>query len=1272
MKSHGKNIMMLISLSLALGITGCGAQPKHHSHEIDERYVDEEGNLTEPIDIATHSEDEGPHQEYNKGIVLVKTPEEVDKDSLKLDIQSVERIYPQSSWHKIILDGEDTVSAVKYLRSTNMFQKVDYDYVMGVSAEIESIDVSSNPYASDLSYLDTMCINQAWGYGSQNHLGGPNGGGSSDVIIAVIDTGVDYNHIDLRNNIWTNTGEIPNNGIDDDNNGYIDDVRGWDCVNEDNEPLDDNGHGTHVAGIVAAENNYVGTVGVAFNCKVMPIKAGNSSGYFINSDIAQAIQYAYMNGASVINMSFGGSSISLAIEDALVDAYNQCILVAAAGNNSLCNQPDCIAHLQKMPFYPAALSYVIGVMSCNNEGTCISSFSNFDHYPFNKYEYEVYACGEQIISSWPNNKYARCSGTSMAAPVVSGIAALLRSAYPDRETHSHKFIQSQIVNTGPILDLQRVANAYDALTKVPTPSLKLYDYYIFDNKSINSSNNNNGIIDSGETIRIAIELQNRGGVASDVTASIDTIRNGDPNLVDPNIEIINDTLHLSDVGTYSVRDCGKIYENNSVVGTNLYFEVTISNNCPHNYLININLHLSYENGLQNDGITYRTDNTISLSVANGVYVPITISQDMVFSGDKKYIVSDTVVIGSGVNVTFEAGADIVFYENSQSYIDNLYNSPRINGRNAESLSFIGTAEKPITIHVSEMFEGYVGFIFGATTFDYCNIINIGLSTQNFLHSSVEFQRKLTSDRVLSYNQGQGNSSGAQVDVSFAQYSIFKNTHSKFVNINVTEMRNCVYYFDYYNDGNGGINYSYNNLYIATKSDFTSCFNILQMGASRSYGDAYIYDFNTRKLADLPTLKLNSYSENPYLFGLFKEKATTLAPGHTYVEENATEVNKVWPFIKNISIQDSNGEPTNVVGVGEYTISIEFNRNMNTSKEITVGYGTIEPYFDYVIDGSYVVDNIWTGTFENKAVIENGTQFLRVAHAFATVDGFDMECVNNGQYFSFDIDKTNALSMTLQANPGNEGIELMWAQDDYDTLMGYNIYRSTSKDGNYSKINPSIIPAGENTYLDDSCEPGQTYWYTFTVVLSDFSESAPAGKVSATARDTIAPTIYHTPVNQGYANNNLTISCTISDNIAVQSATLYYRTTGDSEWKSLTMMKANNRFSAVIFGSEVTMDGLQYYISATDGTNTVTRGSAESPFTIVVKDPSTLNNMGDVDGDGVITTKDALMIIKAINDEIILTDDQFHRADLNGNNELSSSEALRILQYVNGNVTTLEM
>ena len=278
---------------------------------------------------------------------------------------SINPLYKNSNWYKIELTSkEETQDVYQDLKNKKIFDEVSLDYIMQGDAGTAATEISGNEFfEQQKEYFNQHYILDGYEF-LKEHSVKP--GGSKDVIVAVIDTGVDYNHIDLRKNIWKNVAEIPNNNIDDDNNGYVDDYYGYDFVNKDNDPIDDNGHGTHVAGIIAADNNLIGTVGVAYNTQIMAIKAGNSSGYFNNSDIAEAIQYAYMNGASVINMSFGGSSISLAVEDALKEAYNKCILVAAAGNDSLCNHIGCQIHKENTGVsYPAALPYVIGVMSSN-------------------------------------------------------------------------------------------------------------------------------------------------------------------------------------------------------------------------------------------------------------------------------------------------------------------------------------------------------------------------------------------------------------------------------------------------------------------------------------------------------------------------------------------------------------------------------------------------------------------------------------------------------------------------------------------------------------------------------------------------------------------------------------------------------------------------------------------------------------------------------------------------------------------------------------------
>ena len=378
----------------------------------------------------------------------------------------------------------------------------------------------------------------------------------------------------------------------------------------------------------------------------------------------------------------------------------------------------------------------------------------------------------------------------------------------------------------------------------------------------------------------------------------------------------------------------------------------------------------------------------------------------------------------------------------------------------------------------------------------------------------------------------------------------------------------------------------------------------------------------------------------------------------------------FPFVSSIEIKDEDGNQVNKVGSGEYTIGLTFLTPMNIEKELSVYYGSVYPYSDYTVMGSFKNEYLWEGTINVKAFYEGGQQYLTINGSANVNDSY--KAIKHDRTNSFVIDLNNALSMNLQAYASNTGINLEWTQDDYDTLMGYNVYRSTEKDGYFTKLNSAVIPAGENTFVDENAEPGVTYWYTFTVVFSDMTESAPAGKVSCTAADTIAPSIYHTPVNQGYLSNNLVISCTASDNIGIASVTLYYKTKGAETWKTLSMSKQNDRYSATVFGSDLSLEGLEYYIVASDGYNTINKGTAENPYSVIVKDASSISRLGDVDGDGVITTKDALMIMQSINGDLLLTDDQFKRADLNNDGVLSSVEALRILQYINGNVSTLEM
>lgn len=681
--------------------------------------LDENNALTIPYDLAFPEEFASDDCLYAGDQIMVKFARgfrgKLNTTLVRAGITGLEKLMDTSTgvWYIASVTG-DVQQVMANVRALDNVVLAEYDY-MYAAADTTLIDsdtvaeaVQGNASCQDQWYLRSGNLQKSW---DLLRTRGIAAGGDSSVVVAVIDTGVDYTHEDLKDNIWVNTKEIPGNGIDDDGNGYIDDVYGVNLETGKDSGMDDNGHGTHVAGIIAAANNHIGVVGLAYNVKLMPIKAGMASGFFNQSQIAKGILYAYNNGADVINMSFGGSASTIAVQDALETAYTRCVLVAAAGNDGMPNEG-----LISLPTYPAALSYVMGVMSVDILGV-ESSFTNYDVKKYNSVEYEVYAPGSQILSTIPGNRYATWSGTSMAAPYVSAMAALLRSAYPDTNTYPTKFIYGQIAATGGrnaiccdpehhgLHNLPKIVDIYNALTQLPKPEVSAADFLVFDDKSLSEQNNGDGVIDAGETVALAFTLRNRWGAAKDVTLSLDAKSQADIDC--PYIEFLTNNVNYGNVGTYASIDYGKTKEGAFVTGVDAdkSLLVKIADDCPNDYIIALNITVTAKNDLDADDTkVYSSEAKTTINVRRGTILPSIITEDMTLTKDHYYILPNATLIQEGVTVTVEPGTQLQFWTDDphDAYADTAITYLKVDG----TLLCQGTEDEHIRMFPSELMSQY--------------------------------------------------------------------------------------------------------------------------------------------------------------------------------------------------------------------------------------------------------------------------------------------------------------------------------------------------------------------------------------------------------------------------------------------------------------------------------------------------------------------------------------------------------------------------------------
>lgn len=319
-------------------------------------------------------------------------------------------------------DGQDAESLKKSIEQLPSVEFVEYDVVVRIADvtvtpndsyfpthQYPLRNTGAQPPADPGTVGADLEMEAAWAHTT----------GDTSVVLAIIDTGIDVDHPDLDDRIWYNTDESVD-GTDEDNNGYISDFRGWNFFSNNNNIDDDHSHGTHCAGIAAAESdNGIGMTGMDWNCRIMVLKALGSTGSGSALDIAEAITYAVDNGADIVSMSLGSYSASSAEQNAVQYALNSGVTVfAAMGNDD-----------DSLPHFPAAFPEVIAVGATDSDDNrahpfCGAPGSNYGDY------IDICAPGDWVWSTVPDGSYSYKCGTSMATPHAAGLAALIKSLRP--------------------------------------------------------------------------------------------------------------------------------------------------------------------------------------------------------------------------------------------------------------------------------------------------------------------------------------------------------------------------------------------------------------------------------------------------------------------------------------------------------------------------------------------------------------------------------------------------------------------------------------------------------------------------------------------------------------------------------------------------------------------------------------------------------------------------------------------------------------------------
>lgn len=972
--------------------------------------------------------------------------------------------------------AQSIYDAVEQLKAIPEVEFAEPNYLQFIQSVEEAEQYAQEPYYPEQYGIGAINLPQLWAVDKIT---------TKRPVIAIIDTGVDIEHPDLVDNIWTNPLEATGaENADNDNNGFKNDVHGWDFVNNSARMRDNNGHGTHCAGIAAAVgNNGIGITGANPDAYIMPVTVMQSDGVGDIATIIKGIDYAAANGADVISMSIGGSAYSVAYEQALAKAYMTAVIVAAAGNDGNCiyyhDQP-CYHPTTGAPNYgytcfPAGFTFVLGVLATDSNST-LAGFSNYDHdgpiySAFNEeqlYNYELAAPGSSILSTYPNGRYQSMSGTSMATPLVAGAISRLLQC---KEISNKEELFGDLIHTrsGYYSNID-IFGAYSINDGDRHPTLQFVTYTIDDSEGDADSRP-----DAGETIDIYPTLRNDWGNAMNIHISIALAENEDP-------EIVEFITQEADFG-YNLSSYGKAKAANPL-------RLKIADSAADMRHISMVLTATCDNADE-----FFTQD-ITLQVDNGEEIGGTIIEDMTLYPNKHYIVTKSIGIPLGKTLKILPGTRLEF--NSNCYI-----------QSEGKLIANGTSDQPIvfTRRAGQGLWNGIRSINKCDTVSYCLL---DFFKYNMYSSSNSYEINMYyKDCVL-----QMGTSNNYMLFSYV-YSKFEGMRNMFINTDVgTRLNQIDSHFQFNNFVNcytkynrEDYNWTYQGLFssnVIHSGYYDSSTNELYLvgrdnGVKIDHSDNpswlgssnkellryYIYDSNNPSVDCLTTVDLSNMPTRP-------------------IHETHGIVWKV--VVDGYDAQDE-FDMLPPLGVGKHKFEVYFNRDdMDTTATPTIAMGVRPPYTSIPIaeDGFWSVKDsvdVYTAylTITGKTNAD-GLNRIYVTGA-KDYDHFDVP----DEYWRFNVlvQAAGSLATGFAAEPGLGKIDLIWNNEnnDMEDAMGYNVYRyqmvNDSTAGDTIRINEVMLDVDAETFTDYDVIPGETYYYYYKVMSTDLKEYDISNVVAAT-------------------------------------------------------------------------------------------------------------------------------------------------------------------------------